>query len=106
MVTNIATGTNATFVLNLYYGSVWGYLTNYYATTNTCSFTNANQHGVVDFGFVTNNSLSGKASVIFKGRVMRINGGTGSVGANPVWLDSLDIHIPIDKVGSGSVWGN
>lgn len=107
MVTNITAGSNATFRLDLMYSSVWGRFTNYYIKTNFCSFTNTHQHGVIDFGYVTNNSLAGRASVIFKGRIMRIDGGTGGVGANsPVWVDSFDIHMPVDTFGSGSVWGD
>lgn len=99
--TTFAAGTNATFRLDLYYGNVHGYLTNWYAKTNTVSMTNTYQHCVLSFGNLTNNAIfSGRSSVLFKGRVMRIDGGTGDIGANPVWVDSIDIHVPITELGS------
>lgn len=105
--TNFTAGTNATFRLDLYYGNVWGYLTNWYAKTNTVSMTNTYQHCVLSFGNLTNNAIfSGRSSVLFKGRIMRIDGGTGDIGANPVWVDSVDIHIPVTELGSTGQTGD
>lgn len=105
--TTFAAGTNATFRLDLYYGSVFGYLTNWYAKTNSVSMTNTYQHCVLSFGNLTNNAIfSGRSSVLFKGRIMRIDGGTGDIGANPVWVDSIDIHIPVTELGSTGQTGD
>lgn len=108
-VTNITSGTesNATFRIDMNYGVVNGFLTNYFVKTNTVNFTNAYFHSVLDFGNVTNNALSGRSSVIFRGRIMRINGGVTDLGnSNPVWVDSLDIHVPIQELGTVGQFGD
>lgn len=98
---------NVTFRLDLAYATVFGRYTNGYVHTNTFSFTNVLQHGVLSFGNVTNNALSGRSSVLFKGRIMRVNGGDGDLGANnPVWVDSLDIHMPTTELGSTGQGGD
>jgi hypothetical protein len=62
---------------------------------------------VLSFGNVTNNALSGRSSVLFKGRIMRVQGGDGELGAaNPVWVDSLDIHMPTQELGSTGQGGD
>lgn len=107
--TNMPAGlSNATFRIDIYYGRVWGQLTNYFVTTNTVAFTNIYQHAVLDFGNVTNNLLSGRASVIFHGRIMRLpTVGDGGLGNNnPVWVESIDIHVPVTELGTTGQFGD
>jgi len=109
LCTNMPAGlSNATFRIDIYYGRVWGQLTNYFVTTNTVAFTNIYQHAVLDFGNVTNNLLSGRASVIFHGRIMRLpTVGPGGLGNNnPVWLESIDIHVPVTELGTTGQFGD
>lgn len=106
MTTNRSVGSTCRFQVDLYYGTVLGTLTNYYTATNTFTFTNIYQHGILSFGNVTNNALSGRSSVLFKGRIMRVTALADSIGAFPVWVDSIDIHMPTQELGSTGQGGD
>jgi len=102
-----ATGTNATWVLQLKIAPVGGIYSDYYNITNTHTYTLTNGNEIVSFGRITNNLLSGRSSVKFRGRTFRIDSGAGDVGSGAVvTLDSFDIHIPIDQIGSAAENGD
>ena len=77
------------------FATVFGEYSAYTLLTNSVVITNANQHALLSFGNITNNTLAGKASVIFKGHIKRLD-----AVVIPVIVDSLDIHIPIKNIGS------
>jgi hypothetical protein len=72
------------------------------ALTNTISFTNLYQHSILSFGNITNNAASGALSTIFRFGIERQAGGDGDMGNTAcVIVDSVDIHYPVWRLGSG-----
>jgi hypothetical protein len=106
--TTLAGGTNVTFRLQLYVASVNGsFATTYYQRTNTLGFSATNQNNILSFGSITNNDLSGKSSVVFRGRMVRQTSTAQDIGAGAVVvLDSFDIHYPFDQIGSANRSGD
>jgi len=101
-------GTNVTFWMELHVAKVWGVFTNaIYRRTNTLTLTNLYQHGILSFGEITNNDLSGRSSVVFEAFVERVNGGAGDVGnTHSVFIHSADVHVPFKQLGSAGQKGD
>ncbi|MGV1047678.1 MAG: hypothetical protein ACOYD4_04015 [Solirubrobacterales bacterium] len=104
-----AANSNITFRLALQVARPFGTYTNVatYLRTNTIAITNASQHLIISFGNITNNDLQGHHSVIFRGSIGRLSSASADVGAGKVVaVDSVDIHIPFDQVGSSNPYSN
>ena len=105
----IGSGTNATFVCEWQTGLVFGTYTNWTALvrTNTYGFSKVDEHGLLSFGYVTNDALAGASSLVFRGGVMRIASPANDVGTSVgarVFVDSLDFHVPARVNGSRTIY--
>lgn len=107
--TTVASGTNITFRMEWQTATVFGNFTNVTTLlrTNRVTVTNINNHTILSFGFVTNNALSAKSSVVFRGAIERLPSTAGDVGdAANVIVDSVDFHIPIRVLGSSTIYSD
>lgn len=98
-------GTNATFVLEWQTG-VPGSVYTHEIRTNTVGMS-TNRHAILSWGYVTNDSLQGGSSVVFRGAVKRLASPAQDVGSSAtekVFIDSLDFHVPVRVLGSGTVY--
>lgn len=101
--TTLSGGTN--FAMKLTYQVAYpnsSYSNSVVTLTNWVTFTNTSDHILLSFGNVTNNLLSGRDSVVFRGNIGSLTNDTGG----RVIVDSMDFHFPLDSVGSTSISGD
>jgi hypothetical protein len=67
--------------------------------TQTCLLPH--KHYLLEFGHKTNNALAGTVSAVVQGNLKRIACGDGDI-AGRIIVDSLDFHVPVDRLGSRS----
>lgn len=70
-------------------------------STVTMATTGITNSYYASFGNITNNGAG--ISSIFRFKIGRISSGANDYGATRVILDQVDIHVPVDRVGSSQI---
>lgn len=97
--------TNMTWRLIHAVGTVDGTFGSPITNTVTASATVTNQSKVISFGYVTNNLISGRDSVVILGNLSRIASASNDIVSRVV-VNSIDFHFPFTEIGSENINGD
>jgi hypothetical protein len=102
-VTNLTVGeSNVTFYLTYNWAPINSFFTNTVSgiITNTLTITNSYRHYIMNLGNITNNAASGTVSSIIHWRLTRLASATGDMATDDVRLHEIDLHYPVNRLGS------